>query len=135
MSRHFNRTGMIMVLVTGLMLSCSTTKKYPQLREDELVNSRKYIGNFIDYSHTGPETLGGPNLIWIKTTLYNNFGRISAYSKKCDFTPGERIYLRRLYSTPSIYGHWEYQIENDSSICYRISEFRYENNVLVRAWF
>jgi hypothetical protein len=135
MRRQLNSTGIILALMTGVILSCSTYKKTSYLREDELVNSRRYIGNYIDYSHTGPENLGGPHLIWIKTTLYENFGKLSAYGKKCDFTPGERLYLRRLYSTPGTFGHWEYQVENDSSLYYRVSEFRYENNVLVRAWF
>jgi hypothetical protein len=127
---------LLALILSGVIISCSTAKKsYSVLKEDELLNSRKYIGDFIDYCHTGPETLGGPHLIWIKTTLYNTFGKISAYSKKCDFSAGDKIYLRRLYQTPGAYGNWEYQIENDSSFVYRISEFRYENNVLVRGWF
>jgi hypothetical protein len=126
----------IILLMIGTIIACSTAKKpYTVVKEDELINSRKYIGNFVDYCHTGPETLGGPHLIWIKTTLFNTFGRISAYSKKCDFSVGDKIYLRRLYQTPGTYGYWEYQIENDSSVFYRLSEFRYENNILVRGGF
>jgi hypothetical protein len=127
---------LILLALTGAIISCGTAKKYSSvLNEDELFNSRKYIGNFVDYCHTGPESLGGPHLIWIKTTMYNTFGRISAYGKKCDFSAGDKVYLRRLYSTPGRSGYWEYQVENDSSVVYRASEFRYENNVLVQAWF
>ena len=35
--------------------------------EDEFLLTRKYIGEFLDYRHTGPETSDGPNIIWIKT--------------------------------------------------------------------
>lgn len=132
---HFYRSGILFLFISLLIAGCSTSRRTPQPREGEIVSSRRYIGNFIDYSHTGPEILGGPNLIWIKTTLFNSFGKLSAYGKDCNFTAGERLYLRRLYSTPSTYGHWEYQVEDDSSTCYRVSEYRYENNVLVRAWF
>jgi hypothetical protein len=127
---------LLLLVLMGVVISCSTAKKYSTLREeDEFLNTRKYIGNFIDYCQTGPEVFGGANLIWIKTTHYNRFGKISAYSKKCEFTPGDILYLRRTSSTPGVYGNWTYQIENDSSVVYRVSEYRYENNVLVRASF
>jgi hypothetical protein len=100
-----------------------------------LISRRKYIGEFIDYRHTDPETLGCMHLIWIKTTLYNSFGKLAAYGKSCDFTPGEKIYLKRLYSTPGANGNWQYQVENDSMDFYLVSDFRYENNALVQASF
>jgi len=99
------------------------------------MNTRRYIGEFIDYCHTGPEIFGGVHLIWVKTTLYNRYGKISAYSNKCDFSLGDKLYLRRLYAVPGVFGNWTYQIENDSSVYYRVSEYRYENNVLVQALF
>ncbi len=127
---------LLLLAMMGIIVSCSTTKKYSLIREeDELLNTRKYIGNFVDYRHTGPEVFGGVNLIWIKTTLFNTFGKLSVYSKKCEFTPGEKLYLRRTNSTPGVYGDWSYQIENDSLTVYKVSEFRYENNVLAKSWF
>ena len=86
----------------------------------------------MDYCHTGPQVIGGKDLIWIKTTIYSTFGKISAYSKTCDFSVGDKIYLKPTYSTPGNYGYWVYQIENDSSVNYRVSEYRFENNVFVR---
>jgi len=125
-----------LLVLTGIIISCSVTKRPAStLREDELINTRRYIGNFIDYCHTGPETFGGTHLIWIKTTLFNTYGKISAYGNNCNFSPGDKIYLRRLYATPEKQGNWEYLIENDSSVYYRVSDFRYENNVLVQASF
>ena len=65
--------------------------------EDEFLVTRKYIGEYLDYRHTGPETSDGPNIIWIKTSMDKNFGKISAYGKTCQFTIGDKLYLRRIY--------------------------------------
>jgi hypothetical protein len=124
------------LIVACLMVSCMPQKKsYSNLHDDGLPVTRRYIGNFIDYHYTGPEIFGGVGLIWIRTTQFSSFGKISAYGKDCNFKPNEKLYLRRLYSTPGLYGNWEYQIENDSSVIYRMSDFRYENNVLVQVSF
>jgi hypothetical protein len=127
---------LLLLVLMGITISCSTTKKYSSLlKEDEYYNTRKYIGNFVDYCHTSPEVFGGAHLIWFKTTLYSSYGKISAYSKECEFCPGDKLYLRRTCSTPGPFGNWSYQIENDSSVMYAVSEYRYENNVLARSWF
>jgi hypothetical protein len=124
------------LILIFLFISCATENKtYSHLDNDSLSVSRKYVGNFIDYSHTGPEIFGGYHLIWIRTTQFNSYGKISAYGKECKFSPGDKIYIKRMYSTPGPYGNWEYQIENDSSVVYRMSDYRYENNVLVQAVF
>jgi hypothetical protein len=97
--------------------------------------TRRYIGNYLDFRHTGPEIFGGVHLIWIRTTQFYSYGKISAYGTDCKFSAGDKIFIKRMYSTPGPYGNWEYQIENDSSVVYRMSDFRYENNVLVQAVF
>lgn len=126
----------LFLILVVIIVSCSTEKKSGSvLRSGELVTTRKYIGNFIDYCHTGPDVFGSDNLIWIKTTVYPAYGKLSAYSKNCRFLEGERIYLKRISPNPGPFGNWEYQVENDSSVVYRVSEYRYENNVLVLAWF
>jgi len=104
--------------------------------EDELFIVRKYVGRFLDYRITGAETYGGPNIIWIKTSMDNTYGKISAYGKKCDFSVGENLYLKRTYYNPGgINGYWVYQIENDSSIYYRASDLQHDKKVLVETWF
>jgi len=104
--------------------------------EDELFISRKFVGKFLDYRQTGPKTDSGPNLIWIKTSMDNTFGKISAYGKKCEFSVGDKLYIKRTYYTPGGFsGYWVYQIENDSSIYYRVSDFQYDHKVLVETWF
>ena len=116
-----------------LIISCSITKKSSSLpQEDQLIVSRRYIGNFIDYSHTGPQIVGDNDLIWIKTTIYSTYGKISVYGKKCKFSAGDKIYLKPIYSTPGNFGNWVYQIENDSSVIYRVSDIRFENNFFTR---
>jgi hypothetical protein len=117
----------------GIIISCSTAKESSLLlQEDQFYTTRKYIGNFIDYYHTGPEIVGGIDLIWIRTTMYSTYGKISAYSKTCDFSVGDKVYLKPTSSTPGKFGYWEYQIENDSLVNYKVSEFRFENNIFVR---
>jgi hypothetical protein len=124
---------LLLLILVSMFISCNTTKKSSSfIQEDQFLITRRYIGNFVDYCHTGPEIVGGKDLIWIKTTVYNSYGKISIYGKKCDFSVGDRIYLKPVYSTPDNYGNWLYQIENDSSVIYRVSEFRYENNVFTR---
>jgi hypothetical protein len=119
-----------------LIVSCSTQlKTHSHLLDDGVSLTRRYIGNFIDYSHTGPDYCANAHLIWIRTTQFSTFGKLSAYGKDCKFTPGERIYLRRMYSIPNANGEWEYQVENDSSTVYLVSKYKYDNNVLVHASF
>jgi hypothetical protein len=121
------------VILIGIIFSCSTTKKASApLLEDEFLVTRKYIGNFIDCYHTGPDIIGGTDLIWIKTTIYSNYGKISVFGKSCDFSAGDKIYLRPISSLPESNGKWVYQIENDFSLIYRVSEYRFENNVFTR---
>ncbi len=104
--------------------------------EDEIIVTRKYVGNYLDYRHTGPGSYSGPNVIWIKTNMDNTFGKISAYGKTCDFTVGESLYIRKIYFSPGgVSGYWIYQIENNSSVYYRLSEFQYDKKVMTETWF
>jgi hypothetical protein len=104
--------------------------------EDEFLVTRKYVGEYLDYRHTGPSTSDGPNIIWIKTSLDKTFGKLSAYGKSCDFKRGDKLYLRRIFYSPGdISGYWVYHIENDSSVYYRLSEFQYDKKVFVETLF
>lgn len=128
----------VYILLTCLFTTCTPIRKsytFMKCDEAEMPVTRKYIGNFIDYIYTGPDISANINLIWIRTTIFNSYGKISAFGKVCEFNEGDKIYLRRMYSTPGPYGNWEYQIENDSSVVYRLSNYRYENNVLVQNVF
>ncbi len=127
------KSGVLLIIL--IAVSCATSNKSGMVPEDELFVTRKYVGEFIDSRHTDPVSFGSPHIIWIKTTQDTTFGRISAYARKCDFMPGERLYLRRVYQATGMFGYWMYQIENNNNIWYRISEFQHDNKVLVQTWF
>ena len=114
----------------------SSKKPTETFIEDKLFISRKYVGNFVDYRQTGPKDYNGPNLIWIKSTMDATYGKISAYGKKCEFSVGDKLYLKRVYFSPGgIFGYWEYQIENDNSVYYRLTDFQYDRKVYAETWF
>lgn len=124
----------LFLILLGMLAACSTAKKSSSIpQEDQIIVTRKYIGDFIDYSYTNPQLVGGADLIWIKTSIYSTFGKISAYGKTCSFSLGDKLYLRLINSTPDEFGNWLYQIENDNSVSYRVSDFRFENNSFTRA--
>jgi hypothetical protein len=125
----------LLLLFIFLLSSCTAEKHLcPAYRADDLVITKKYIGNYIDYRHTGPEICGGTDLIWIKTTMTDSFGKISAFGKTCNFRTGDKIYLNSTYSAIRKTGDWEYEIGNDSAVLYRVSEFQYQNKNFIAAW-
>jgi len=125
-----------MVIISEVMRPRRAKKETELLADDELFIIRKYVGRFLDYRHSGPDTYAGPNLIWIKTTMESTYGKISAYGKTCKFSAGDNLYLKRtLYSPGEISGYWIYQIENDSSIYYRASDFQHDKKVAIESWF
>lgn len=126
-----------MLLLGVMAISCGTQKKATTgIAEEELILTRKYVGTFIDYRHTGPENYDGPNIIWIKTSMESSFGKISAYGRKCEFTEGDRLYLRRTFYSPGIVsGYWVYSIENDSGISYRATDLQHDREVFIKTWF
>jgi hypothetical protein len=130
------KKNIVIILLILLSVSCVTTKK-STISEDTLFQTRKYVGVFLDYRQTPPKRFGDPNLIWIKTNMEGVYGKISAYSKECKFTAGERLFVRKVYYSPGgISGYWIYQIESsDESITYRLSEFQYDKKKSVGAMF
>ena len=128
---------LLFLVISGLTISCSMSNQPSSyLKEGEFIITRKYIGDYIDYRHTGAETFSGTSLIWVKTTMENTYGIISAYGKKCEFSIGDRIYLSRSYYSPGgISEYWVYTIENDSSVYYRVTDFQNDHKVLVKNWF
>jgi hypothetical protein len=129
------KLGFLLVMLVGI--SCAVTNKSGLLQEDELFVTRKYVGNFVECETKAPAFFGNPHILSITTTLDTLYGKISAYSRKCDFLPGERLYIRRVYQKTDIFGSWIYQIENDNAnkISYQISEFQNGKKVLAQSWF
>jgi hypothetical protein len=133
----YSEIGPMQILNDPAAKKTRTLKKSEQgITEDKLFISRKYVGKFLDFRQTGPKDYNGPNLIWIKTNLEANYGKISAYGKKCAFSIGDNLYLRRGYYIPGgVSGFWVYQIENDASVYYRVTEFQHDRKVQVETWF
>lgn len=108
----------------------------PEIIEDELVVTRKFVGSYIDFRHTGSDEYSAPNLIWIKTSHEAIYGKFSAYGKKCEFKPGDNLYIKRTFYTPGQgAGFWMYRIENDSSVDYRLTDFQHDKKVMAQTWF
>lgn len=133
----FTETGTMQIISIPYTTASNSRKKgKDDLKEDKLLISRKYVGKFLDYRQTGPDDYNGPNIVWIKTTMNNTFGKISAMGKKCEFSVGDNLYIKRSYYSPGgVFGYWEYRIENDSSLYYRVSDYQYDQKVLVETWF
>ena len=129
---------LIFILLTGIILySCSATKRsLVKVDEDQLIITRRYVGDYIEYRNTDPDDFTGYNLIWIRTTQDSTYGKISAFGKGCEFNPGDRLYLRRTYLSPGgISGYWIYRIENDSSVNYKLTDYQHDRKVPVQDWF
>ncbi len=127
----------LLLALVAVAASCSPVKRSGTAGQNEdLIITRKYVGEFLEYRHTGPENIGGPNIIWIKTTMESEYGKISAYGRKCDFTDGERLYLRRTFYSPGIVaGYWVYVIENEEAVTYRATDLQHDREVYIKSWF
>jgi hypothetical protein len=128
----------ILILLAGIILySCSTTKRsFVKVQEDQLIITRRYAGDYIEYRNTDPDDFTGYNLIWIRTTQDSTYGKISAFGKECEFSPGDRLFLRRTYLSPGgISGYWVYRIENDSEVSYKLTEYQHDRKIPVQEWF
>ncbi len=122
-------------MLTGM--SCSVTNKTGMLPEDQLFVTRKYVGDFVEGRIAPPAYFGSPHLLLITTTLDSLYGKISVYSRKCDFKPGERLYVRRVFQKSDVFGSWIYRIENDNpvKVTYQISEIRNGDKILAQDWY
>jgi hypothetical protein len=127
---------LLFIILVSLTASCSTINTSSSLiEEDKLYVTRKYIGNFLSYLHTEPDHFGNPNLIWLETTMDSVHGRISAYSKECAFSEGERLYLRRVQVDKGQDAFWVYEVENGDSVRYKINEYQNHNTAPLQSWF
>jgi hypothetical protein len=123
-------------ILTVPVTAASLERNSSSVTEDKLFLSRKYVGKFLDFRQTGSKTDHTPNIIWIKTSMESTFGKIAAYGKKCAFSIGDKLYIKRTYYNPGgVSGRWVYQIENDSSVFYKLSDFQYDRKVDVEVFF
>jgi len=109
-----------LAVIITLIASCSVTE--PVMQEEQLMITRKYVGNLLDYRRVEGEGLLDPDVVWLKTTLESNYGKIGIYVKgELELDVNERLYLRRAHSdTPGI-NQWNYFLESNSGeIYYRL---------------
>jgi hypothetical protein len=60
--------GTTQILIMPYTLRPKNSQKIsPNVTENQLLISRKYVGNFLDYRQTLAKTELGPNILWIKT--------------------------------------------------------------------
>jgi hypothetical protein len=126
----------VLFIIIALLSSCATTQK-SSVKEDSLIVTRKYVGNYLDYRQHVPEKFGQPYLIFIKTTQDSALGKITAYGEGCSFRKGDRLYVKRIQLSPGpISSYWEYQIESDDNpVYYKLSEFQNDRKNLIKDWF
>lgn len=126
----------LVYILFALLVSCATSQR-SDIKEDALMVTRKYVGNFVDYRQHVPEKFGEPYLIWIKTTMDSTYGKISAYGERCEFQKGDRLYIKRIQLSPGpVSTYWEYHIESDNNeIVYKLSEFQHDRKNLIKNWF
>jgi len=106
----FAITPVITILIIIVVQGCSGTRA---ASEGSLVVTRKYVGNFLDYRLTDSKGPLTPDIFWIKTTLEGQYGKIGVYARgDMEFTPEERLYLRKYYFQNPAMGSWEYRLES-----------------------
>lgn len=109
----------LFLLVVLAMAACTATKQIPHEKEELLV-TRRYVGNFIDYRYVKPPRLMDPHTIWVKTSLEQRYGKIPVAGRECKFTPGDPLYVRRrLFNLPgNASGFWHYTLESSNEKIY-----------------
>gem|GEM_PF-196106 len=131
--RNIKISSFLILVCTAV--SCITGNRSASLvEEDNLYVTRFFVGNFLDYQHTAADSKGNPDLIWITTSRDSIHGKISAYSKECLFTPGERLYLRRVLAVNGKSEAWVYRIENADTVNYMLNEYQDHNKGQVDSW-
>lgn len=132
---HRNMKILSFLILACTAVSCITGNRSASLvEEDNLYVTRFYVGNFLGYQHTSADSKGNPDLIWITTSRDSIHGKISAYSKECLFTPGERLYLRRVLAVNGKSEAWVYRIENADTVNYMLNEYQDHKKGQVAAW-
>jgi len=108
------------IMVVAILSACSVSE--PVMQEEQLMITRKYVGNLLDYRRVEGEGLLDPDVVWLKTTLESNYGKIGIYVKgELELDVNERLYLRRAHAdTPGI-NQWNYFLESNSGeVFYRL---------------
>ncbi|HDZ40753.1 MAG TPA: hypothetical protein ENH59_03625 [Bacteroidetes bacterium] len=119
-----------LALIITLLASCSVSE--PGMQQDQLMVTRKYVGNLIDHRRVKGEGLLDPDVVWLKTTMESNYGKIGIYIKgELKLNINERLYIRRIHSDNPGIDQWSYFLEsNNGEVYYRLHGALREQDVL-----
>ena len=109
-----------LIVIVAVISACSVSE--PGFQEEQFMVTRKYVGNLLDYRRVEGEGLLDPDVVWLKTTMESNYGKIGIYvNGEMELNINERLYLRRTHSeTPGI-NQWNFFLEsNTGEVFYRL---------------
>lgn len=112
----------ILYLVFIITVIASCTVSEPVMQQDQLMVTRKYVGNLIDHRRVKGEGLLDPDVVWLKTTMEPNYGKIGIYIKgDLELVVNDRLYIRRTHSDNPGIDQWNYFLESsDGEVYYRL---------------
>ncbi|MCF8222370.1 MAG: hypothetical protein K9J25_04425 [Bacteroidales bacterium] len=120
------RRSLLLTVITimWLMSGCSVSRDV--IPQDQLIITRKYVGNLLDYRRIEGELLLNPDIMWLKTSLESEFGKIGIYLRgDLELILNDRIYIRRTHTEHPGINHYSYTLESsDGEIFYRLHSFR-----------
>jgi hypothetical protein len=106
-----------LIISVAIISACSVSE--PVMPQEELMITRKYVGNLLDYRRVEGEGLLDPDVVWLKTTLESNYGKIGIYVKgELRLDTNERLYLRRAHADSPGIDQWNYFLESNSGEVY-----------------
>jgi hypothetical protein len=106
-----------LIITVAIISACSVSE--PVMPQEELMITRKYVGNLLDYRRVEGEGLLDPDVVWLKTTLESNYGKIGIYVKgELKLDTNERLYLRRTHADSPGIDQWNYFLESNSGEVY-----------------
>lgn len=118
-------------LIIIFITACSVRE--PAIQQEQIMLTRKYAGNLLDYRRIEGGGLMDPDIIWLKTTLENVYGKIGIYvSGKFELDINERLYIRRVLTDNPGMNQWTYFLESDDGeIFYRLRSSRKGEEVIL----
>ena len=117
-------SGRTIVVIVLLLLSGCASTRFGSQKEDVMMVTRRYVGDFMESRNSDHYSYFAPDVIWIKTTMDGHYGKIGVYSKAFNpvkYTEGDRLYVRRInYTHPGS----EYEVvvleSSDENISYTV---------------
>ena len=112
--------GLYIIILATVISACSVSE--PGIQREELMVTRKYVGNLVDHRRVEGEGVLDPDVVWLKTSLEPLYGKIGIYVKgELELKPNERLYIRRYHSDNPGINQWNYYLEsNDGKVYYRL---------------